>query len=62
MLTNCTCDGSHWFIVYDGSELLFYGTHIGQLTTGRGQIEYKDTEAEMTARIAELGLTIPEVE
>ena len=57
-----SCGGGHWFLMYDGTEITFYGLHTGQITTGNANIvlEYFDLEQEMLDRITELGLEIPE--
>ncbi len=57
-ISDCTCNGDHWFIVYNGTEYLFHGLHEGQVTTPH-TIEYFDTEQEMIDRVDVLGVTIP---
>ena len=53
-------DSKIWFIMYTDTELMFYGQHIGQLTSGNENvsIECTTTEEEMHERINELGFII----
>lgn len=55
-------DGSQWIITYRDADLsyVFHGQHSGQITGKDITIEYFDTEAEMQARITELGIIIPD--
>ncbi len=53
-------DSTLWFIMYTNTELMFYGKHIGQLTSGNNNvsIECTTTKEEMLERINELGFII----
>ena len=57
-VSDCFCNGSHWLVAYQGSNLTFFGQHKGEVTT-KGTIDYYDTELEASERVVFLGLEDP---
>ena len=62
--SDVSCNGDHWFLIYEGTTLIKYGTHTGQITSGNTNltIEYMDSEQEMLDRLVVLGIELPEEE
>ena len=61
-ILDISSDGSSYFLIYEGSSLIFSGTHVGQLTSGNVLVIFEsfDTEQEMIDRSVELNLILEE--
>lgn len=49
------CQGGHWFLIHNGTEVKQKGLVYGQ-GGSKDTVEYFDTETEMEERIVQLGL------
>ena len=51
------CAGSNWVLVHDGDKVIVAQKNTNQMTASQHTILEYDTETEMNAAIATLGLT-----